>query len=183
MVDVGTTTSITNRTSPEFTEIRTETSEKTDQPKEEFKRVQYEEDDSKSFEEEDKNRAKLLLFATSRTTTKFKLKVVLSTTPYTCVVASSTVACAGRRRRRSSSHLKLSVGLTDTNRNLEGSLDAQALKDSMDQESRTPRKFLTVWTTRFSTKTVTSYVTDRGVSVSVSAACTVAGGNGIPGCG
>ncbi|XP_018009851.1 uncharacterized protein LOC108667345 [Hyalella azteca] len=129
----------------------------------------------------DDGRARLFFFATSSTTTKFKLAFVTSTTPYTCVKTASDAKCAGRRRR-SSLLMRNAIPNIKTMLNdvvINGSIDDVESGDDEVSSEREPRNFLTVWTTSFSTRTVTSYVTDRGVTVSVSAYCT---GSGVPGC-
>ena len=56
---------------------------------------------------------------------------------------------------------------------LDGSIktDAELL---VDENANIPKNFLTIWSTTSSTKTVTAWVTDTGVTVSISAMCTIA---------
>ncbi|XP_018009846.1 uncharacterized protein LOC108667343 [Hyalella azteca] len=142
----------------------------------------YEQDVNKPKTNDDDSQAKFFFFASSSTTTKFKLSFITSTTPYTCVSTAAAATCIGRRRRAMALHgMKFDVGTNS--KDVHSSLDEADIEEVDDQSRQeSPRKFLTVWTTSFSTKTVTSYVTDRGVTVSVSAYCTFAGGSGIPGC-
>lgn len=92
--------------------------------------------------------------------------------------ATRATACMGRKRRLFSSIASLDAQDFDASP-LSASLDEDYHGDrSLNLESvgnSDGRKFLTVWSTSYSYKTVTSYLTNTSVTVKVSAACTIPG--------
>ncbi|KAG7175524.1 hypothetical protein Hamer_G022061, partial [Homarus americanus] len=104
------------------------------------------------------------------TTTWTILSSLTSTIPYTCYDTGGVVppACMGRRLRRSRG-LSKNVEIQDAS-DVFTSIDSTLLSEEM--ESDPDQKFLfTVWRTSRSTATITTFSTNRSVTVSVSIAC------------
>ena len=98
-----------------------------------------------------------------------------------CVFFSAVVngaACGGRRR--SFMRSLNDIGMPSEVHGLDSSLSDASEGDERITDGKS-KNFLTIWTTSFSTKTVTAFATDTGATVSVSAYCSVAG-NLVNGC-
>ncbi|KAK8386586.1 hypothetical protein O3P69_010902 [Scylla paramamosain] len=112
------------------------------------------------------------------TTTWTFLSSFTSTVPYTCYTTASTAGatmeCMGRRLRRIR-------GLRDQDVQVE-LFPSGPLKEGQQEEEEEAKesdigKFFTIWRTASTTVTVTTFSTNRSVTISVSAMCTVNGLN------
>ncbi|CAL4122467.1 unnamed protein product, partial [Meganyctiphanes norvegica] len=130
--------------------------------------------------EEKKEDLERIFYASSFTTTFTDVSILTSIIPYTCyTTAASTKGCKGRKKRRSLRILPdvsnfrndpISPSMDDLLVN--GDNDDQILKIS----NRAAEKFFfTVWKTSVTSLTVTSYSTNRSITLSINAACTHAG--------
>ena len=102
------------------------------------------------------------------------------------ISAAGTDACTGRRKSLGRQKKFLTL---DNIENVESKDNQNDLNSSLDEEVETDRedrnldgkKFLTIWTTSFSTKTATLYEVNTSVTVTVSAQCALAPTK-LPGC-
>ncbi|XP_071538185.1 uncharacterized protein [Panulirus ornatus] len=125
-------------------------------------------------EEKDEN-AKFFVRSYSTTTWTF-LSSLTSTVPYTCYTTGGATACSGRRRRRSKK-LQLSIDDAQGVDDLSSSgADEHSASERDDDDSSLQDKFLfTLWKTSSTTVTITTFSTNRSVTVSVSIYCTYQG--------
>ncbi|KAG7175526.1 uncharacterized protein LOC121858091 [Homarus americanus] len=124
-------------------------------------------------EEGDGKEAKFFIKSYSTTTWTF-LSSFTSTVPYTCYLSDDAAGdCAtGRRLRRSK---KLSLNHEATVTDLLSSTDEGSL-DVLDGLSNQEEKlFFTLWKTSSSTVTVTTFSTNRSVTISASLMCVYPG--------
>ncbi|XP_071537802.1 uncharacterized protein [Panulirus ornatus] len=120
--------------------------------------------------------AKFFVRSYSTTTWTF-LSSLTSTIPYTCYTtgAANPPACMGRRRRRAK---KLKLNLDDAFEmdEISSSSDGQVLAgEEEDGYSNKEKFFFTLWRTSSTTFTITTFSTNRSVTVSVSVFCTYPG--------
>ena len=108
---------------------------------------------------------------------------------FSLLAASENQACGGRKRKfLRLQDFNMGESMPD-NKNFETDSDDFGLDSSIDdsitdlddENSRDAKKLFTIWTTSFSTKTATVYELNRSITLSVSAACTLAF-NPVPGC-
>ncbi|XP_053652396.1 uncharacterized protein [Cherax quadricarinatus] len=134
---------------------------------------------------EDGQKGKFFIKSYSTTTWTF-LSSFVSTVPYTCyktaAVAANTKACSGRRllraRRSNVNEGTDSTELLSSIRNDNADLLANIAEDGLaasDSDSEREKFFFTVWRTSSSTATITTYSTNRSVTVSASVMCTYPG--------
>ncbi|XP_045623431.1 uncharacterized protein [Procambarus clarkii] len=110
--------------------------------------------------------AKFFVKSYSTTTWTF-LSSFTSTVPYTCyTTGAGLAACSGRRLHRMK-NAKLYLSSQDDLKEL----DSSVLGDFDERE----KFFFTVWRTASTTATVTTYSTNRSVTISASIACTYPG--------
>ncbi|XP_018016337.1 uncharacterized protein LOC108673070 [Hyalella azteca] len=147
-----------------------------DKAKEETKELQEANKSSDSFREDLEERSgKLLAYYTTKTKNLFATTSisVLST----CFSATNT-ACTGRRKKRS---LDRGVDVTGFDMPSSTNLDGTVQEPSEPNYAtgnvsgdRDPKKF-TIWSTLFSTYTLTSTYYFSGTTVTISGACSIAG--------
>ncbi|KAK4319706.1 hypothetical protein Pmani_009363 [Petrolisthes manimaculis] len=116
---------------------------------------------------------KLFLKSYSTTTWTF-LSSFTSTIPYSCFTAAAPppVACMGRRRLRRSRNINMDSTADDTSIHSSGSDD-----ETLDAEEKANEEkfFFRLFRTVSSTATITTFSTNRSVTVSFSAMCTFPG--------
>lgn len=120
--------------------------------------------------------AKLLAFFSSTTITSVATSTKLAVS--TCL-STTAAACTGRRKRRTV-FLPKNIGfseISDSDGMLEGSLDGKDLPLMPIEEGPNTRKGkkMTIWSTGFTTVTVTTTSYYSGTTVTISALCTVSG--------
>ncbi|XP_071537805.1 uncharacterized protein [Panulirus ornatus] len=123
---------------------------------------------------EGENEAKFFVKSYSTTTWTF-LSSFTSTVPYTCFTtddtAANNMACSGRRLRRAR---KLTVDQDASQSDLISS--SQAEDSILSDAAPNQEKFLfTIWRTSSTTATITTFSTNRSVTVSASIMCTFPG--------
>nr|XP_045622984.1 uncharacterized protein LOC123773353 [Procambarus clarkii] len=120
---------------------------------------------------EDGKEGKFFIKSYSTTTWTF-LSSFTSTVPYTCYTTAAAVrACGGRKVRR----LRLrSMDQSNDEVELLSSIKEDTLADTVGESER-QKFFFTLWRTGSTTVTVTTYSTNRSVTVSISAMCTYPG--------
>ncbi|XP_071538171.1 uncharacterized protein [Panulirus ornatus] len=98
-----------------------------------------------------------------------------STIPYTCfnTGAAAPPACMGRRLRRSKK-LSLNLDAIDLDGTPISSSQDESFKDT-GEDSDLGKRFFTLWRTSSTTFTITTFSTNRSVTVSASVACTFPG--------
>nr|XP_053652134.1 uncharacterized protein LOC128702125 [Cherax quadricarinatus] len=110
------------------------------------------------------------------TTTWTFLSSFTSTVPYTCYTTGmeAPMACMGRRlRRQKRTHMQVSQ---EEAASLGSSIQSELEGDLIEGlESAQEKFFFTVWRTSSTTATVTTYSTNRSVTISISIACTYPG--------
>ncbi|KAK8725193.1 hypothetical protein OTU49_010746 [Cherax quadricarinatus] len=127
--------------------------------------------DGQNVNSTDEQDAKFFIKSYSTTTWTF-LSSFTSTVPYTCyTTAAGVVACRGRRMRNSK---RLFVERDADTFELLSSISGDDVKED-DRLSESEKFFFTLWRTSSSTVTVTTYSTNRSVTVSVSVMCTYPG--------
>ncbi|KAL7631621.1 UNVERIFIED_CONTAM: hypothetical protein RMT77_018064 [Armadillidium vulgare] len=116
-----------------------------------------------------------ILFKNYSTKTKTLLSFFTSTVPFTCfTVAANAVACTGRRRRNLSLPIDLDIGDSNPEDELSSGIVDPKLTD-LSPAAKKGKFQLTIWSTISSTLTITTYITNQHVTLSVSAQCTVGG--------
>lgn len=96
---------------------------------------------------------------------------------------AQTAACKGRKKRRSLRILRDVVDDTENISNISSSLDEEIVNmedHQTNKRSAAEKFFFTVWKTSMTTMTVTSYSTNRSITLSVLAACTAASFTALP---
>merc|ERR1711970_128362 len=126
------------------------------------------------IEEEPLKREKILFFASTLTTTFMSVSTLASIVPFTCFTATETTACTGRKKKRSLIRFDEDNHM-DTDLLLDPSQLVQTLEKEDDSPDGSGKLLFTVWKTTITTKTTTSYSTNRAITVSVMAVCTIAG--------
>merc|ERR1739838_596878 len=115
------------------------------------------------IEEEPLKREKILFFVSTLTTI----------VPFTCFTATEAADCVGRKKKRSLIRLDEDNHM-DTDLLLDPSQLVQTLEKEDDSPDGSGKLLFTVWKTTITTKTTTSFSTDRAITVSVMAVCTIA---------
>ncbi|KAF2357730.1 hypothetical protein FHG87_011512 [Trinorchestia longiramus] len=108
-----------------------------------------------------------------------QLSFVTSTTvvPRTCAYITN-VACKKRKKRSFGNLLKsMKVANADTDGVLEGSLASPRADGELDGSQRDPKIALTVWRSHTSTFTMIMTSTNLAITLSLSFACSIVGGN------
>ncbi|XP_042210268.1 uncharacterized protein LOC121858099 [Homarus americanus] len=125
-----------------------------------------------SLPEDDKGEAKFFVKSYSTVTWTF-LSSLTSTVPYTCFTTDAAPeACPGRRRRRVK---KLSLDTdTDSAYHSLTSSSGDMIKPE-DKTSPEEKFFFTLWKTSSTTVTITTFSTNRSITVSASVMCTYSG--------
>ncbi|XP_018021965.1 uncharacterized protein LOC108678128 [Hyalella azteca] len=126
-------------------------------------------------DKDEDNKAKFF-FAGYSTTTDTIVILTTSSTPVTCVLGSATVAggapprCTGRRKKRS--QILNFDRASDTSRiRIDSSQDSEI--DSEVDFFEKSKAFFTIWTQVFTTTTLTTFVTNKALTLSLSYYCSV----------
>ncbi|KAK3892543.1 hypothetical protein Pcinc_003619 [Petrolisthes cinctipes] len=120
----------------------------------------------------DNEEGKLFLKSYSTTTWTF-LSSFTSTIPYTCFATlNGQMACMGRRRLRRSRNINIDSTADDSSVHSSGSED-----ETLDAEEKANEEkfFFRLFRTVSSTATITTFSTNRSLTVSASAMCTFPG--------
>ncbi|CAL4133512.1 unnamed protein product [Meganyctiphanes norvegica] len=122
-----------------------------------------------------KQREKILFFGSSLTTTFMSVSTITSIVPFTCFTTDAALmACDGKKRRKRT--LINLDEMVDTDLQLDASQQKEAFDKQIDIADDNIGKLLfTVWRTSFTTKTFTSFSTNRDVTISIQPACFIAG--------
>ncbi|XP_068219177.1 uncharacterized protein [Palaemon carinicauda] len=126
-----------------------------------------------------------LFIASYITTTFTALSFLTSAQPYFCIQASNAEGCTGRKlRRRRKLNIDHSIASDDETHldNSQGLPDVEEPK-SDEGASGQEKFFFTVWKTSTTTVTVTTYSTNKSITLSVSARCTHSDFTKLPTCG
>merc|ERR1712168_1724409 len=96
---------------------------------------------------------------------------------FTCFTAPGTLGCQGRKKKRRSlvQLVDHSDKALDKNFALDPSEELNALEKEVNSSGSSGKLLFTVWRTSFSTKTTTSFSTNRDNTVSLKVACTIQG--------
>merc|ERR1739838_293170 len=103
-------------------------------------------------------REKILFFASSLTTTFMSVSTLTSVVPFTCFTAAGTTACMGKKKKSLISLADVQPGM-DKDFDLDPSELVQTLNKKDGEDSG--KLLFTVWRTSYSTKTTTSFSTNR----------------------
>ncbi|XP_064086750.1 uncharacterized protein LOC135201622 [Macrobrachium nipponense] len=118
------------------------------------------------------------IFAFYSTTSQTRLTTTTITGLYTCLSTTTTPACLGRKKRMFLRSTQLGAEDLDEDGTLNGSLEETG-KDlglgAKNPDSHRQAKKLTIWSTAFSTITITSTSVLAGTTVSASALCAAPG--------
>jgi len=126
------------------------------------------------IEEAPTQREKVLFFASSLTTTFMSVSTLTSIVPFTCFTAPNTQACQGKKKKKRSLINYNDKDFVENDLELDPSDLVQTLEKE-DSANDSGKFLFTVWKTSYSTKTTTSFSTNRGITVSVHLRCTIAG--------
>ncbi|XP_066979533.1 uncharacterized protein [Macrobrachium rosenbergii] len=115
------------------------------------------------------------IFAFYSTTSQTRLTTTTITGLYTCLSTVTTPACLGRKKRMFLRSAQLDVDELGDDGSLAGSLGESETGPGKSEDSLRQAKKLTIWSTAFSTITITSTSVLAGTTVSASALCAAPG--------
>ncbi|XP_050726474.1 uncharacterized protein LOC127003611 [Eriocheir sinensis] len=135
----------------------------------------FERADSTFPSDDTEDKGKFFLKPARSSSTWTFLSSFTSTVPYTCYRSGEedVMVCMGRRLRRS--HKLASVWDNKDSERLHGSILEEDTDSQAEEKAGDGKFFFKVWTTIGTTVTVTTFSTNRSVTVSVSVACTFPG--------
>merc|ERR1712180_315972 len=131
----------------------------------------------KKEDDRSNQREKIFYLASTLTTTFMSVSTLTSVVPYSCFTAPVTnAACAGKKKKKrslinfSEDRLERDLSLDTSLSNIEKKVDADD-----KSSSKSSGKFnFTLWSTTTTFKTLTSFSTNRDITVSIRSLCTIA---------